>query len=76
MADLCLKKAAYENCPALEDRSGNDKSPKSLKAELAAILEEEVTPELLCEAVRTRLNIDKIKMTSFQAFRDRLEDVI
>ena len=71
-----LKKAPYQNCTALEDRSGNDNSPKSLKAELAAILEEEVTSELLCEAVRAKLSIDRIKMPSFKAFRDRLEEAI
>ncbi len=71
-----LKKTAYQNCMALEDRSGNDNSPKSLKKELAAILGKEITPELLCEEVRNKLNINKIKMSSFKAFRDRLEAVI
>jgi hypothetical protein len=55
----------------------NDKSPKSLKGELAKILREEVTPELLCEKVRSRaVDIDRIKMPSFMAFRDRLEQVM
>lgn len=71
-----LKRSAYQNCPGLEDRSGNDNSPKSLKGELAAILQNEVTPELLCEVVRKRLDIGRIRMPSFKAFRDRLEEVI
>jgi hypothetical protein len=71
-----LKKHPYQNCQALEDRSGNDNSPNSLKGELAEILAEEVTPDLLCERVRNNVNIDKIKMPSFKAFRDRLDEVI
>ena len=70
-----LKKLPYQRCEALEDRSGNDNSPKSLKKELEKILGIEVTPELLCERVRN-VDIDKIKMPSFQAFRERLEEVI
>jgi hypothetical protein len=71
-----LKKNAYQNCQTLEDRSGNDKSPKSLKKELEAILSEEITVRLLCEKVLKSVNIDKIKMPSFKAFRDRLEQVL
>jgi hypothetical protein len=70
-----LKKAAYQNCELLEDRSGNDKSPKSLKKELAKILNGDVTAELLCEKASS-VDIDKIEMPSFLAFRTRLEDVI
>ena len=71
-----LKKHAYQNCHALENRSGNDNSPKSLKDELSKLLGEKVTPELLCEKVRKKVDIDKIKMPSFLSFRDRLEEVI
>lgn len=71
-----FKENAYQNCQDLEERSGNDKSPNALKKELAELLAEEVTPELLCERVRNNLNIDNIEMTSFQAFRDRLEEVL
>ena len=72
-----LKKNAYQRCEDLEDRSGNDNSPKSLKKELDKIVDDEVTPELLCEKVRTRaIDIDRIRMPSFKAFRDRLEEVI
>jgi hypothetical protein len=72
-----LKKNAYQNCQALEDdRSGNDNSPNSLKGELREILGEGITPDLLCEKVRQNVTIDKIDMTSFKKFRDRLEEVI
>ncbi len=71
-----LKKHAYQNCHALENRSGNDNSPKSLKDELLKLLGEKVTPELLCEKVQKKVDIDKIKMPSFLSFRDRFEEVI
>jgi len=71
-----LKERPYQHCNDLEDRSGNDKSPKSLKKELAKLLGEKVTPELLCDKVRTRVDMNRITMPSFQAFRTRLEAVI
>jgi hypothetical protein len=54
-----LKKRPYQDCNDLEDRSGNDKSPKSLKKELAKLLGEEVTPELLCDKVQARVTRTK-----------------
>src|SRR5487761_1955 len=65
-----LKSRPYQGCNALDDRSGNDKSPKSLKKELANLLQEEVTPGLLCEKVRDSIDIRKITMPSFKAFRE------
>jgi hypothetical protein len=49
-----LKEHAYQNCQSLEDRSGNDNSPNSLKDELEEILGEEFTPELICDQVRKK----------------------
>ena len=74
-----LKKSPYKDCEDLEDRSGSDRSPNSLKAELSALLGKPSAgelPELLCDKVRDSVNINKIKMPSFQAFRSRLEEVI
>jgi len=71
-----LRKHAYQNCHALEERSGNDNSPNSLKGELAKILGTPITPVLLCDKVRTTFDIDRITMPSFRAFRQRLEEVI
>jgi len=70
------KTQPYQGCKALEERSGNDKSPNNLKDELEELLDEEVTPELLCEKVSQSFDIDRIKMSSFTAFRKRLEEVI
>ncbi|HUY36848.1 MAG TPA: hypothetical protein VMV69_29280 [Pirellulales bacterium] len=72
-----LKQRPYQRCEGLEDRSGNDNSPKSLKGELERIIGEDVTPELLCQKVRNKsVDVDRIKMPSFNAFRERLEEVI
>lgn len=70
------KKNPYRGCDALEERSGNDNSPNNLKDELEELLEEEVSPDSLREKVGESFDIDRIKMPSFKAFRDRLEDVI
>ena len=70
------KKQPYQRCEALEERSGSDNSPNNLKDELAELLDEELSPGLLCEKVGQSFDIDKITMPSFKAFRDRLEEVI
>jgi hypothetical protein len=70
------KKHPYQGCNTLEERSGNDNSPKSLKEELRKLLEDDVTRELLCVKVRQSFDIDGIMMPSFKVFRDRLEEVI
>jgi hypothetical protein len=71
-----LKKQPYQGCNALEDRSGNDNSPRSLKKELAKLLHDDATPELLCQKVGDSVDARRIMMPSFTAFRDRLEEVI
>jgi hypothetical protein len=71
-----LKEDPYQNCDALEARSGNDLSPNSLKKELQETLEDEVTPDSLSQRARNEVDIDKIAMPSFTAFRKRLEGVI
>ncbi len=60
----------------MEDRSGSDNSPNSLKGELSEVLGDQVTPELLSEKLQQSFDINRIKMSSFKAFRDRLEEVI
>ena len=70
------KRNPYRSCEALEARSGNDSSPNNLKDELQALLEVEVTPEVLRENTRHSFDIDRIRMPSFKAFRGRLEEVI
>ena len=72
-----VKNDPYQGCAALEDRSGNDNSPNSLKGELADILGEPATREILNPMVDDRtINVEQIGMPSLKAFRDRLEDVI
>lgn len=76
---LCALKAnRYESCDSLEDRSGNDDSPNSLKRELTGIIGEETSVvEILCHLIEDgRIDVDKIKMPSLEAFRSRLEAVI
>jgi hypothetical protein len=75
---LCaLKRHPYRDCRALEERSGNDASPNALKKELVAILDGEDMRETLCEMlVERKIDINRIKMPSFDAFRSRLEEVI
>lgn len=74
---LCaLKRPSFRNCHALEDRSGNDDSPNSLKKELARILGDLVIDDV-CQQLRDgQIDIDRIKMPSLAAFRQRLEEVI
>jgi hypothetical protein len=39
-------------------------------------LDKKTTFEALCEEVTQHFDVDKIKMSSFKAFRERLEEVI
>lgn len=72
-----LKRNPYRGCDALEDRSGNDNSPSSLKAEQARLLKNIPSRESLCQLVQDRtVDIDRITMPGFMAFRQRLEEVI
>jgi hypothetical protein len=76
---LCALKSPqpYQNCAALEDESGNDRSPNSLKRQLAAAMGQEPTRETLCDQfVSGAVDIYRIDMPSFNAFRDRLEQVL
>ena len=67
---LCALKAyPYRNCNQLEERSGNDNSPNSLKKELAAQLKHDVTSEYLCSLVLAgTVDIERIKMTELCYF--------
>ena len=72
-----LKRNPYKGCEALEKRSGNDKSPNSLKNELARLLDDAPSRESLRQLVQDKIvDIYRIKMPSFKAFRDRLEEVV
>ncbi len=72
-----LKNDPYQGCAALEDRSGNDNSPNSLKGEISDLLNGETSREKYCQLVREGvININQIDMPSFRAFPERLEEVI
>lgn len=72
-----LKKQPYLNCSPLEDRSGNDNSPNSLKNELDEILEEPVTRELLVRVFEEqKVSAEKIDMPSFKVFVTALQSAI
>ncbi len=72
---LCaLRKNAYHTCAALENRSGNPRSPHSLKGELEKRLGHPPTREELCQLVTDgRIDQRKIDMPSFNEFKKRLE---
>ncbi|MGD0900894.1 MAG: hypothetical protein ABR915_23930 [Thermoguttaceae bacterium] len=62
---------------ALEDWSGNDKSPNSLKGALERLIGQEPSRELLCELLRDgTVDCQKIDLPKFRAFRDRLRSVL
>ena len=72
-----LKREPYQRCERLEDRSGNDRSPNSLKKELEQLLGTAPSREHLCDLVADgTVSVERIRMPSFDAFRSRLEEVI
>ncbi|NNM87867.1 MAG: hypothetical protein HKL95_05050 [Phycisphaerae bacterium] len=72
-----LKPAPYQNCAALEDRSGNDNSPNSLKNELARLLPPGGSHDGLCAKIdQGEIQTNRIDMPSFNAFRTRLGEVL
>lgn len=74
---ICALKQDYIGCDALESRSGNDDSPKSLKRELEKHLGNLPDRVTLCDLVAKReVCIDQLQMSSFRAFRSRLEQVM
>lgn len=74
---FCALKQNHNACDALEDRSGNDNSPNSLKGELESHLGYLPDRKALCDMVEKRaIDIDQLQMPSFLAFRVRLEQVI
>ena len=67
---LCaLKDPPYQHCARLEDESGNDNSPNSLKRQLAALIGHEPGAEEQSGWVRDgRVDPDRLNLPSFQAF--------
>lgn len=68
-----VKENPYQACLSLENRSGNDNSPNSLKDELVGILGGLPTREQLCGMVNDGIiDYDRIDMSSFLAFKEML----
>lgn len=74
---LCALRDNYQNCERLEDQSGNDSSPNSLKDQLERHLGEAATRMFLNEKVdRGQLDITRIvDMPSLDVFKDRVDEV-
>ncbi|MBE0508617.1 MAG: hypothetical protein IBX50_18185 [Marinospirillum sp.] len=73
---LCALKPdnPYQHCAQLEEASGNDRSPNSLKDQLAEILGEEPTATILAEKVKSReIDVLQIDMPSLNAFKQELK---
>jgi hypothetical protein len=74
---LCALRDGYQNCQQLEDESGNDASPNSLKSQIEACLGEPATRFLLNDKIDTgEIDIDRIDMNSLNEFKKRLNEVL
>lgn len=76
---LCALKdlQPYQNCDRIEDESGNDDSPNSLKAQLEKVLGTSPNALMLSELVSTReINVKRIDMPSFNRFKERLQECL
>ncbi|WP_035239152.1 hypothetical protein [Desulfobacter vibrioformis] len=72
-----VKNNPYQGCGSLENRSGNDNSPQSLKKEIAEILKGQTSRTQLCELVNNgTIDWNRIEMPSFLAFKNALIDVL
>jgi hypothetical protein len=74
---LCALRDGYQNCQQLEDESGNDASPNSLKSQIEACLDEPATRLLLNDKIDAgEIEIDRIDMNSLNEFKKRLNEVL
>jgi hypothetical protein len=74
---LCALRNNYQNCEKLEDESGNDDSPNSLKHQLEIYLGEPGTGILLNDKIDAgEIDIDRIDMHSMNRFKQKLNEVL
>ena len=72
---MCIRDS-YQHCNSLEDRSGSDHSPNNLKDELAEMLDGRPVSELPQMVVNREIDVARITMPSFMAFKGDLLEVI
>lgn len=75
---LCaVKDAPYQHCAILENESGNDDSPNSLKAQLAGALNDENSTSQINDQVLDRqIDVMRIDMPSFNQFKEELSKCV
>lgn len=76
---LCAMKpeSPYQHCAALEQASGNDDSPNSLKSQLNAACQGKNSAEELANAAKAgSVQWGNVNMPSLNAFKHRLEEVV
>jgi len=75
---LCALRDGYKNCQQLEDESGNDASPNSLKRQIESHLGKPATRALINDKIDNgEIEIDQMEdMVSVMKFKDRLNEVL
>lgn len=75
---LCALRNKYQHCAELENESGNDKAPNSLKKQLEEHLGVPVTRELINDKIdQNGIDINQIvDMPSLNQFKERLDEVL
>lgn len=76
---LCALKpdSPYQHCAALEQASGNDDSPNSLKMQLDTALQGKASADELAETARAeKIQWENIDMPSLDVFKHRVEEVM
>ncbi len=74
---LCaVKNNPYQGCEKLENESGNDKSANPLKKQLAVALGSHPSTSSLNALVQEHIDLERLKMPSFELFKNDLEQVV
>jgi hypothetical protein len=78
---LCAVQKNYQHCDFLEEASGNDDSPNALKTQLVLALsgtnvKETSVKQQLALFEEGKIDVSRINMKSFNAFKNRLYQVL
>ncbi len=75
---LCaVKDTPYQHCQQLENEGGNDRSQNPLKEQLSEALQGNASTEQLNDMIRGHvIDVHRIVMPSFNAFKDNLKGVV